>query len=228
MESTQQPHGQSSGEWATKHVLAKEVRAVFSLKSTDYITRLGGLAATLGGLMFVIKGGGIIITGIQPPVVFEIAPPFFAIGLIGLYAQVKERSKRLSKAGFFLAAVACIAWVAAIPYGLFSENGFSSSEEFASPQSLLILGGCLTTLCGLVLLGVASLRAGILPPRWRALPLAMGVLALPLMGLGGALEPLWERYFEIPIVVLGFAWIALGYLVWRSVGMKAQRPQLGT
>jgi len=160
--------------------------------------------------------------------VFEIAPLCFAIGLVGLYARVKERSRKLGDVGLFFTAVAGVAWVAALPYGLFSGEGSSSSEEFVFPQSLFILGGFLGTLCGLVLLGVATLRAGILPARWRVLPLAMGLLPIPLIGIGAALEPLGERYTEIPIVLLGFGWIALGYLVWRSVGMKAPLPPIET
>lgn len=43
--------------------------------------RLGGLAAVAGGLMWVVKGGSILLTGQQPPVVFEAALPLFATDL---------------------------------------------------------------------------------------------------------------------------------------------------
>jgi hypothetical protein len=35
------------------------------------------------------------------------------------------------------------------------------------------------------------------------------------MVLGGILEMLNERLLEIPIVLLGVAWSALGYAIWR-------------
>ena len=56
--------------------------------STSLLPRWGGLAAMLGGVMWVFKGGAIILTGEQPPVVFEAALPLFAAGLVGLHARL--------------------------------------------------------------------------------------------------------------------------------------------
>jgi hypothetical protein len=46
------------------------------------LIRLGGLAAMVGGLLWVVKSGSILITSQQPPVDFEAAMPLFAVGLL--------------------------------------------------------------------------------------------------------------------------------------------------
>jgi hypothetical protein len=45
------------------------------------LIRWAGLAAMVGGLLWVVKGGSILLTGQQPSVVFEAAMPLFAVGL---------------------------------------------------------------------------------------------------------------------------------------------------
>ena len=52
----------------------------FDVKSTDPLVHWSGLAAMLGGVMWLVKGSAILVTGAQPPVVYEIASVFFALG----------------------------------------------------------------------------------------------------------------------------------------------------
>jgi hypothetical protein len=56
--------------------------------SASGLARWDGLAAMLGGVMWVVKGGAIMLTGEQPPMVFEAALPLFAVGLVGLHARL--------------------------------------------------------------------------------------------------------------------------------------------
>ena len=48
--------------------------------ASSALIRLGGVAAMVGGLMWVVKGGAILLTGQQPPVLFEAAMPFSRSG----------------------------------------------------------------------------------------------------------------------------------------------------
>jgi len=57
--------------------------------------RWAGLAAILGGLCWIVKGALIMLTGEQPPYIFEIAPVFFALGAVGLYVQRKAAADAL-------------------------------------------------------------------------------------------------------------------------------------
>ena len=75
------------------HVLTGKTKEGDDMASSALI-RIGGLAAMVGGLLWVVKGGAILLTGQQPPVVFEAALPLFALGLLGLHARLEGRPTR--------------------------------------------------------------------------------------------------------------------------------------
>ena len=76
----------------------------------------------------------------------------------------------------------------------------------------------------LVLMGSATLQARIFPPPWSALPLALGLGGPLLILAGGGLALMGERLLEIPIVLVGLAWILLGYSVLAVEGTRVQAP----
>jgi hypothetical protein len=167
---------------------------------------MGGLAAMVGGLMWIVKGGSILVTGQQPPVVFEAALPLFAVGLLGLHARLRGHGGPSGKAGVLVAyaalAAAALVLVAPLP-PLYAVAGFGP-------------------FLGLVLMGSATLQARIFSPPWSALPLAMG-LGGPLLA-GGGLALMNERLLEVPIVLVGLAWMLLGYSVLVVSGATVQAP----
>lgn len=169
---------------------------------------MGGLAAMVGGLMWTVKGGSILLTGQQPPVVFEAALPLFAVGLLGLHARLEERGGSLGKAGVVVAyaalAAAAIVFVAPLP-PFYAVAGFGP-------------------FLGLVLLGSATLRARVFPSPWSALPLAVGLGGPLLILAGGGLALIDERLLEIPIVLVGLAWMLLGYSVSMVKGATVEAP----
>jgi hypothetical protein len=161
------------------------------------LIRLGGLAAMVGGLLWVVKGGSILITGQQPPVVFEAAMPFFAVGLLGLHARLDGRGGPLGKAGV-LVAYATLA---------------AAATFLITPLAPFIVVAGFGPFLGLVLVGSATLRSRAFRPPWSALPLAMGVGCPLLILAGGGLALISERLLEIPLVLVGIAWMLLGYSV---------------
>jgi hypothetical protein len=176
--------------------------------ASSALIRIGGLAAMVGGLMWIVKGGSILITGQQPPVVFEAALPLFAVGLLGLHARLEGRGGPLGKAGVLVAyaALAAVALVLVAPLPpLYAVAGFGP-------------------FLGLVLMGSATLQARIFPPPWSALPLAMGLGGPLLILAGGGLALINERLLEIPIVLVGLAWMLLGYSVLVVKGATVQAP----
>lgn len=158
---------------------------------------LGGVAATIGGFMWVVKGTSILLTDYQPPLVYEAAMLFFAIGLLGLGARLDGLHKRLRTAGIFVALVTAISAVIALATDLTPFIAIAGFGPFL----------------GLILLGSASLQARIFPSPWRALPLAMGLGGPLLVLAGGGLALIDERLLEVPIALLGLAWMLLGYAV---------------
>ena len=81
---------------------------------------------------------------------------------------------------------------------LFSDPGFG------------FLAGILLTSLGLVLLGVATLRARVLP-RW----FGVGLIALVVFSALGAFGG---------FIVVGLIWLALGYALWTQPGALGAQP----
>ncbi len=178
------------------------------------LVRWGGIATMLGGVMWVAKGSLIMLGIMDLGELLIVAQLFFAAGLIALHSRLGGRGGLPGRIGGLLAYAAAALSVVNVPHSVFAEDGPQNPFPFNVTYAM----AALALFLGLVFLGVAALRAGTLPRRWRALPLAIGV---------SALLPVWVLAFvhlEIPIVVLGLAWSLLGYVIWAEAGMPARRP----
>jgi hypothetical protein len=192
--------------------------------SASRLARWGGLAAILGGVMWMLKGGAIILTGEQPPVVFEAALPLFAAGLVGLHARLGGRGGRLGRTGLLLAYAALVSALVVLVGSTLAPGEWVPNEESVTSLTPFIVLAGFGPFAGLVLLGIATLRVKAMPAPWSALPLVMGAGVFPLMLVGGVFELVNERLFELPTVLLGFAWVLLGYSVWSGKDKGLQQP----
>ena len=132
------------------------------------------------------------------------------VGLSGLRRSLGEGAGRLARIGIAVSGVAVFA--------MFLGNGtelatiiVSGSESDLGHSVFLI--GFLALIVGSVLLGVALLRWGSVPPmRWAAvLMVAMLPLGIGLVILGGIVFPNSDAGFWAGITVpYGLAWILLG------------------
>lgn len=171
------------------------------------LARIGAVAAVLGGLAWLAKGGSILVTGDQPPVVFALGPPLFAIAVAALALSIGGVGSGARRAAVVLAAMSVgIAVVGLAAGAAGGEDGVGAAVATAA--------GALSMLAALVLVGIAIRRAQTLPGRWRNLPLALGVATIPALLLGGLLATLSERLLEIPIVLFALAWIWIAVLAW--------------
>ena len=167
-------------------------------------TRIGGSAAVVGGLLWVIKGGVILFAGTQPPYLFEIAPFFFGLALIGIHASLANKQAKLARLGLILGYIALPMAVA----NVFIE---AISADLYMPSDGAVFGA-------LILIGLALIRTRDNRHRWQRWPLSLGIAFVPTLIVGAMLESLNERYLEIPLIAMGIGWMYLGFAVFRERG----------
>jgi hypothetical protein len=168
------------------------------------LVQVGAVAAGAGGAAWLVKAGAILLTGVQPPLLFEVAPVLFAVGVLGLRALVGRTSVPARLGGWIALVAAALAVV---------DLGAGPAEGF-SPWTLAAV---VAILAALVLLGVPTVRRRVLPGRTAWLPLLLGLGTFPLLAVGGALETFDERFLEVPLAVLALGWLWLAVSLWGAV-----------
>lgn len=153
----------------------------------------------LGGLAWLVKAAAILAVGTQPPLLFEVAPVFFGLALVGLGVTMPRRSRRRS-------AVVTLGTTAT------SSGVVSAVSELAGTVlDGSILVASLSLLVGLLLLG----RHG--PSAAHRLGWVIGIAMVPAVLLGGVLSAWDERLLELPLVGLALLWIWLGWTLIRPI-----------
>lgn len=200
------------------------------------IIRWGGLAAILGGALWIVFFTGHTFThgSTQSPrdaaiLGFEsldfyrllaIPPLLFIWGLVGVRATRDRPDGRLGRVGFAAALVGLVM----LALGVILETWIiDPSKDFYNP---LVQGGWILFLFGLfpvlpagmILFGLGS--SGI-ERRLRMLAVIIGLLA-PLQLLEGFLSLvstgslMWDLLYATLRGLLGLGWILLGYVLWSS------------
>lgn len=172
--------------------------------SPGRLSRLGGLAAFLGGAAWTVKGVVILVVGDQPPLLFEMGPVRFGVGLLGVASSTMPRSRRRS-AVLGLATAATLAALVALL--------IDRTREFNPAlvvSSLALLAGLWTL------------------PRHAAWPAPLawwiGIALVPAMLVGGVLSEVHVRLLEVPLTCLGIAWMTVG---WALLRQPAAEPGAG-
>jgi hypothetical protein len=210
------------------------------------LIRWAGLAAMVAGVIFagiqpihppdvlssVTTGAWAIITPLKTAMCL-----LFLLGITGLYARQVQEAGWLGLAGFllfglswalqtaFVFAEAFIMPPLATTAPRFVEgflgiaSGHASTVNLGALPALYALVGVLYMLGGL-LLGIATLRARVLP-RWPAGLLAVAAVLTPAAAL---LPHQIQRFAAIPVGV-ALAW--LGYALWSKRREHAAEPVPG-
>ena len=178
-----------------------------------------------------------------PVVVPYLGSLFLLGGLAGLHVRQAGLYGRTGAAGFWVAFVGTllgtVLGVVTVLAKVFAEDRISTTVAllggFASALIHLVTG------FGLLLMGIATLRARVLPLPWRLLPLAIFLLDVPLkplvvLFLGADLrrglilqeesyaEILAFLVWDVPDVLIGLGWALLGYALWSGMGKDVRRP----
>ena len=170
------------------------------------LVRWGAIGLMLGGATWLVLGLSIrfgylqAIPGREDVVLFVVALLLTAVGLVGLHTLQRGSYGLLGQVGFYLALVAVAARILGAAVFL---AGSSALEWISLPATLGMF-------VGLVLYGVATLRAGVLP-RWYGLALILCMpVSLPLAVYGTAL--------------FGLIMVVLGYTLWLRRGIATGQP----
>lgn len=178
-------------------------------------TRNGALAGILAGLAYLIES----VMGVvrpQPEVfastsdyileaIFIVALLATVLALVGLHGFAAGRDARLGTVGF---------WLTAIGTSLLALSAIATLLAGQNSLGLAFLGGLLLNFVGYILLGIAALRAKVLP-AWMALGLCVGFpLSVLLSSFGGG-------------ILLGLAWLVVGYFLLRQKSFAGQSAYSG-
>jgi hypothetical protein len=185
------------------------------MTSSD-LARWGGVAAMLGGALLVAKGTLIAVfdtdLGLVPA-----ATLLFALGMVGLHPRLEGRGGLLGIMGVFFVWIAVGASVVNLA-GLALSIPASRDPDAPILLQVTYTVAFLAILIGLLALGIAASGAELLSPTSRAVTLAVGVLWLPLQGIGFAIS------YGVGFIVGGLAWALLGLVLWSGSGTPDEQP----
>jgi hypothetical protein len=192
------------------------------------LVRWCGLAAMLGGVLWAISA---VIHASKPrgciaeecafrpmretsaldgfPLLLSLL--LFAGGVAGLMILARSAGRwgKAGNTGVILCAIgAALVVIASLVQTIFFGGDFPLMPFFVIPSALALV-------FGLLLLGLAILRARVLP-RWAAVLFIVGTLAML-----GVNEQTARVLLAIP---LGVAWVVVGYVLWSGRGTAAQQP----
>ncbi len=180
-------------------------------RAPQRITRVGGLAAIAGGVLFVAQGLFMMALDYNLDAL-PLALLLFSVGLLGLRARLRGHARLIRTVGGLVALFALAASVTEFVALLLMRW---SEDIFWPIHGLAIAAGLLAVIVASVLLGIAAFRSGSLSPPWDVILLAMCVLWLPswLLGewVGDRLSP--SRELSLGFVPAGLAWMLLGYAI---------------
>jgi hypothetical protein len=179
----------------------------------------------IGGLCWAVKAVSLMIATVQPPVVYEIAPLFFPVAVAGLAGLLTGRRSRLVPAGLAIAALAELAAVVSVLGLFFGPPDWTPSGSTVTVLTPFITVAALGSFLGLLLVGIVTRRTGALPGRWKSLPLFLAVTAIPLLASSAVLQAINERLFELPTLLIGLEWMALGTLMAKRHPIFAGAPE---
>jgi hypothetical protein len=188
--------------------------------SSSSLIRWGGLAAMLGGTLWVV---GAVLTASKPrgcigaecafrptrefgafdAVLALLAVLLLAVGVAGLVVHARHAGRfgMLGSIGLVAGAVgAALLVVSSLVQAIFFGGDFPLMPLFVIP-------GVLALVVGFLLLGFAVLWAKVLP-RWVAVLLVVGSLAM--LGFN---DQNTQALMAIPF---GIAWVAVGYALWSG------------
>ena len=191
--------------------------------------RLGGLAAIVGGVIYVLSGlgglapivGGVIggaIYGLSAVVPGELSSVLFLLSvmavIVALHLRQRERYGWRGTLGFPTALAGLALTLGAIIDLFFIRVKFPILADLLVP--LLVGVGMLVATIGILALGGLTLDAGVLP-TWCGAALIAGnpLWGIALLVVGG---PHYDAHWLIAV-----PWVVVGFAVFRAARRRTER-----
>jgi hypothetical protein len=191
--------------------------------ASSVLTRLGGLAAMVGGVLWALWTVGFNFVGYGEPgtLAYEryeaynrllpLALLLVMVGFLGLHAAQRRSYGRLGRAGFVTALVGLALVVAGSvgEFWVFTMQPYGEVNGRDASWTIYLLGHLVLAI-GSVLFGIATVRAKVLARKAAKLFAVLGAaVVLPFFG---------ALIFAIP-----FTW--LGYTLWSGKVEPVRQPQ---
>lgn len=168
-----------------------------SMRSRSVV--LYGGAAAIGGVLWAVKSLAILATGEQPDYIFMSAPFFFGIASIGI--------SEAADTAFRTWLLKAVAWTATIAGAIAAGASLAGSEDGPFGASVAV---CMLAVLVVMLWGGYKIRRSGSLGKWSFGPWGLAWLMLAALPIGGVLESVNERLLEVPLLLVGVAWIGLG------------------
>lgn len=198
--------------------------------STANLIRWSGLISLLAGVLHVVGAllhpVGEDLAAVQSPnwvpahLVYWVSVLLLQLGLVGLYARQVKQTGWLGLVGFVLAfigtaLVGSILLYVSTVLPLIASEAQAIFDQAATPPVFLLPVFILGFGLGWILLGVAIMRADVLP-RWSGLLLIIGVTLFVVSEVLPFEAPLAHVLVTVGDVVFGLGLVWLGYALWSE------------
>lgn len=185
----------------------------FRSTSSSSPVRLAAVLIAVGAACLGVKAIAILVTGDQPPILFEVAGLPLGVGLVflGRWSISQHGSARRLTVAVALSGVAALASA----YGALM---LILSQPIADPlESLLAISGGFFPIIAALLIG---LRLRVLVGDVRVIgrrALLIAIAFVPLMILGGISAGVaGERYLELGLLLVAITWLSLAAAMWAA------------
>jgi hypothetical protein len=189
--------------------------------SSSNLTRPGGLAAMLGGLLVILVLIPIHImneNSVWVNVTWIPTLVLLAMGMVELRSRQQGGLGWLGNTGFFLAVIGTVLFtVVSLGNALYKGPLQTTPPELVQAIEGVVV---LSMMAGTLLLGIATAKAGVLP-RWSGLALVIGTLSALILGFIGSEN---VRLQEAGVLLFGVGWAVLGFALWSGKGETLQQP----
>lgn len=217
--------------------------------TTDRLVRIGAIAAGVGGVAWVVKGGFTLATGrdvvagLDLGAVFVVVQGLFGLAVVGLQRRLAVVAPRpgpgeldrretdpdvplleQGRGGTKAAVGRWLGWTA-VASSIVVAILLPLPGDLAA--TLAGIGGVILGLSWVVgagLVGIVVSRRVALPPPGHRVPFWIGLWTIPALVAFGILSNLaGDRWLEVPVVVVGLAWVVVGLALWAPVERSRAR-----